>query len=74
MFGSSLLRRARVILSEVSRSTEELRAIQAGNVGEVTLGITQNYGRYLVPTLLIELQASRPELRFDVVTGGFLER
>ena len=72
-YGRSVIKRAQVILNEVSRSLDEVRAIEQGRVGSVSLGITQNYALYLVPGLLAELHRERPQLRFSVVTGGFME-
>jgi DNA-binding transcriptional LysR family regulator len=68
-----LIPRAKVIVNEVTRSLNELRELETGQTGVVNIGITQNYGLYLVPPLLAELQTERPGMRFDVVTGGFLD-
>ena len=72
-YGRSVIQRAHVILNEVNRSIDEVRAIEQGRTGTVSLGITQNYALYLVPGLLTALHAERPLLRFRVVTGGFME-
>ena len=73
IYGTSLLSRAKVILNEVAKSIEELRAIEQGRVGEVTFGITPNYATYLVPQLLAELHRDRPSLKVTVITDGFVE-
>jgi DNA-binding transcriptional LysR family regulator len=73
VFGLSVLRHANLILTEVDRSIEELRAIEEGRIGELRLGITQNYAHYLIPTLLFEFQRDYPDIRLRVRTGGFLE-
>ncbi len=73
VFGLSVLRRAELILNEVERSLEEIRAIEEGRFGELRLGITQNYALYLMPTLLAEFQQAHPDLRLRVLTGGFME-
>ena len=72
-FGLSILRRAKVILNEVQRATEEVRAIAEARIGEVSFGITQNYTGYLVPELLTRLSLERPELRITVISDGFVE-
>jgi DNA-binding transcriptional LysR family regulator len=73
VYGVSVLRRARVILNEVVKAREEVRAIAQARIGEVKLGITQNYAGYLVPELIADLRRERPDLRFTVVTDGFVE-
>ena len=73
IFGLSILRRAELILHEVERSIEEIRAIEEGRIGELRLGITQNYALYLIPTLLSDFQREHPDVRMRVLTGGFLE-
>ncbi|MGA9867530.1 MAG: LysR family transcriptional regulator [Acetobacteraceae bacterium] len=73
VFGESVIRRAELILNEVNRSVAEVAAIAQGRIGDVSLGITQNYAHYLMPTLLADFHAERPEIHMHVVTGGFLE-
>lgn len=73
IYGLSVVQRARLILNEVNRSVEELRAIQAARLGDVTVGVTQNYGHYLIPQVLVDLYAAHPEIRVIVTTGGFLD-
>jgi len=72
-YGNAVLERARCIVSEVDRSVDDVRALESGELGSVTLGITQNYAHYVIPELLTELENSRRGLRFDVKTGGFLD-
>ena len=73
VYGLAVMRRAKVILNEVARSVEEVRAIEQGRTGETKFGVTQNYANYLMPELLAELHVERPDLRVTVVTDGFLE-
>jgi DNA-binding transcriptional LysR family regulator len=73
IFGETLLKRAEFILNEVTRSANEVIAIAQGRIGDISLGITQNYAHYLMPALLADFQTERPDIRMHVVTGGFLE-
>jgi DNA-binding transcriptional LysR family regulator len=73
VYGLSVLRRAHIILNEIGKSRDEVRAIEQARVGEVKLGITQNYGDYLVPDLIAAIRRDRPGLRFTIVADGFLE-
>ena len=72
-YGEMLVHRAKVIVNEVARSLEEVHGLESGRTGTVNIGITQNYGFYLMPALLADLHAERPHMCFDVVTGGFLD-
>ncbi len=73
IYGLSVLRRAKVILNEVSKSLDEVQAIEQARVGEVKLGITQNYAGYLVPELIAQIHKERPGIRFNIVADGFVE-
>lgn len=73
VYGLSLLRRARVILSEVSHSVAEIRAIEQAFIGEATLGITPNYSHHLVPRVVARIAMERPGMRVTVVTAAFLD-
>ncbi len=73
VYGVSVLRRARLILNEINNCRGEVRAIEEARVGEVKLGITQNYGDYLVPELIASIRRDRPGMRFIIVADGFLE-
>jgi DNA-binding transcriptional LysR family regulator len=73
IYGLTVMRRAKVILNEVMRSIEEVRALEQGRLGEVTFGITQNYATYIVPELLAQLHADRPDLKVTVIADGFME-
>ncbi len=73
IFGVSVIQRARIILNEVNRSVAEVRALESANVGDVAIGITQNYAHYFIPDILAEVHAARPDVRVTVSTGGFLD-
>ena len=73
VYGLALIRRAKVILNEVARSMEEVRAIENGRIGDTTFGMTQNYANYLMPSLLADLHREKPGLRVTVISDGFLE-
>jgi DNA-binding transcriptional LysR family regulator len=73
IFGVSVLRRAQVILNEVARAREELRALEASKVGDLTFGITQNFAHYFIPAILGRLHEEHPQVRYNVLSGGPLE-
>ena len=73
VYGSLFLKRARLIINEVDQSISELRSSQSSDLGELVLGVTQNYGQYLIPDVVAALTESAPNLRLLVKTGGFLD-
>jgi len=73
IYGDSLIRRAKVILNEVSRAVEELRAIEEARSGDISFGISRNYASYVVPDILARVIVDRPGMGITVKTGGFFE-
>jgi DNA-binding transcriptional LysR family regulator len=57
VYGSSVLHRANLILNEVERSVQEVRAIEEGRTGSVRVGMTQNYSHDLIPGIIAEFHA-----------------
>jgi DNA-binding transcriptional LysR family regulator len=72
-FGLSVLRRAQVIINEVARAKEELRALGSAMIGDVTFGVTQNFAHYILPEVLARLHQQHARVRYNVITGGTLE-
>ena len=56
-FGLGLIERARVILNEISRAKDLLKEIEAGEVGEVTIGATHNYAHFVLPEVAAKFSA-----------------
>ena len=73
IFGANFVDRAKLILNEIDRSMEELRALNAAELGESVFGITQNYGFYFIPEVIEALHEENPGFRVNVITGGFLD-
>lgn len=73
MYGKSVVRWAHLILSDINRSLEELKALQSADIGTVNFGVTQNFGYYLIPDILARLNTTHPGILFNVSTGGFLD-
>lgn len=72
-FGKVILERARIIISEVQRASDEVRAMAGGRVGAINFGITQNFALYSLHSIVAEMLTERPNLQFNIVTGGFME-
>jgi DNA-binding transcriptional LysR family regulator len=73
VYGLSLLRRAKVIISEVAHSIAEIRAIEQAVVGTVTIGITPNYAHHLVPRVIADIANTKPGVRIVVVVASFMQ-
>jgi len=73
VFGLCVARRAEIILNEVARTHREIKNLRSAQVGEVLLGVTQNYAHYLVPSVLANLHKIAPEVFVVIYTGGFFE-
>ena len=73
VYGALFLKRARLIINEVDQSISELRSSQSSDLGELVLGVTQNYGQYLIPDVVAALTELSPNVRLLVKTGGFLD-
>jgi DNA-binding transcriptional LysR family regulator len=73
VFGLSVIQHARIVMNELARCIDDIRAIEAGEVGEITFGVTQNYGYYFIPQLVAELNETYPGFRVTVRTGGFID-
>jgi len=72
-FGKVILERARLIMGEVQRASDEVRAMAGGRVGAINFGITQNFALYSLHSIVVEMLTDRPNLQFNINTGGFME-
>ena len=72
-FGLGLIERARVILNEISRAKDLLREIEAGEVGEITIGATHNYAHFVLPEVIAKFAGERRQAKIHIVTGSFPE-
>ena len=72
-FGLGLIGRARVILNEITRAQELLKEIQAGELGDVTIGATHNYAHFVLPTVIARFAGARRQVKIHVVIASFPE-
>lgn len=68
-FGQSLLVRARRVLHEETELQRELALMQAGEFGEVALGVSPTPASMLLRRCLVEQARLRPRLRINVAMG-----
>ncbi len=68
-FGQSLLGRARRLLREETELQRELALVQAGEFGEIALGVSPTPASLLLRACLVEQARLRPRLRINVALG-----
>jgi DNA-binding transcriptional LysR family regulator len=73
IYGQKFLKRARLILNEVNNSFAELRSMDWSGMSELVVGVTQNYGHYLIPDIVLDLIQAAPDSRLVVKTGGYFD-
>ncbi|WP_428149691.1 LysR family transcriptional regulator [Brevundimonas sp.] len=73
VFGLTVLQHARIVMNELARCSDEIKAIGAGRVGDITFGVTQNYSYYFIPQIIAALIDTYPGVRLTVKTGGYLD-
>lgn len=73
VFGLAVLEHGRIVMNELARCIDDIRAIQAGEVGEIKFGLTQNYSYYIIPQILAEMNETYPGIRLTVKSGGYLD-
>ncbi|MDX2144980.1 MAG: LysR family transcriptional regulator [Rhodospirillaceae bacterium] len=70
--GQTFYQRAKLILNECRSAGQEARALEAGNVGEVRIGIGTMFADYIVDDAIAELSLEAPEITVKA-TEGFYE-
>lgn len=64
--GRTVLRRARLVLSETSTLVEELQGLQYGKSGVISIAATTAVSASLLPRILMELRGEFPDLKYVV--------
>jgi len=67
IYGSTLIKHARLILSEVKHTSEELLSLHEGLMGHVSVGILLAAAPLLLPRAVALLQTERPKISISVV-------
>ncbi|SAI70115.1 LysR family transcriptional regulator [Bordetella ansorpii] len=62
-YGDVMLRHARTALGSLEQAHEELAALRDGRIGQVAVGAITSPGITLLPRVVAELKAERPDLR-----------
>lgn len=70
-FGNAFLPRARLVMAELERVGEDLRALRGGDGGVLRLAVAPSACATLVPRALRELQRMRPRAEVLIVDGLF---
>ncbi|MFI9627328.1 LysR substrate-binding domain-containing protein [Streptomyces sp. NPDC052042] len=64
--GERLLERARFILAEIDRAADEVRRVQAGDIGKVSVGFVGTATYDLLPTLSRRVRSQLPGIELDL--------
>jgi len=70
IYGDLLLRHARLLRNEGERAVAEIRAVKAGHVGHLRLGVA-NFSISFLPRVIAKLLATTPGLSFEIVDGTY---
>ncbi len=70
IYGTALLKHARLLLNQDEQALAEIEAIKAGHLGHLRLGVA-NFAIHFLPAVLAKLLASKPGLSFDIVDGTY---
>jgi hypothetical protein len=66
---AALPRCAKAILAEADRGTQEYRNLEGDRVTRLKVGISANFGAYILPDVLQRYFGAHPDFPVDVQTG-----
>lgn len=72
VFGESLVRHARAMLSELRHAVEEIEALKGNDRGTVRVGTTPIGASLLLPTAAAQLTKAYPGLRVEIAEENFV--
>jgi len=72
VFGESLVRHAKAILSELRHAVEEIEALKGNDQGTVRIGTTPIGASLLIPTAAARLTTRHPGLKVEIVEESFV--
>lgn len=70
IYGTALLKHARLLLNQGEQAVAEIGAIKDGHLGHLRLGVA-NFAIHFLPAVLSKLLASKPGLSFEIVDGTY---
>lgn len=70
VYGTALARHARLLHNQGEQAAAEIRAIKAGQLGHLRLGVA-NFAIHFLPGVVAKLLASKPGLSFEIVDGTY---
>ncbi|MBI4517535.1 MAG: LysR family transcriptional regulator [Deltaproteobacteria bacterium] len=70
IYGTALLKHARLLLNQGAQAAAEIEAIKAGHLGHLRLGVA-NFAIHFLPAVLAKLLSSKPGLSFEIVDGTY---
>lgn len=70
IYGTALLKHARLLLNQREQAVAEIGAIKDGSLGHLRLGVA-NFAIHFLPAVLAKLLSSKPGVSFDIVDGTY---
>ncbi len=70
IYGTTLLKHARLLLNQSEQALAEVQAIKGGHLGHLRLGVA-NFAIHFLPDVLAKLLASKPDLSVEIVEGTY---
>jgi DNA-binding transcriptional LysR family regulator len=69
MYGDVIIRHARIILSQLRHTSEEILSLKEGLAGRIAVGTHLVAAPTLLPRTILRVKADRPNLAIDVLEG-----
>lgn len=70
IYGTTLLKHARLLLNQGEQAVAEIQSIKKGHLGHLRLGVA-NFAIHFLPATLARLLATKPGLSLDIVDGTY---
>lgn len=71
--GDALIRRARIIASEIDRARREVEFMEGATGGEISIGVTQTVTTNLLPRAVLRFAKRRPKVRIYIEEDNLSE-
>ncbi|MCW9033003.1 MAG: LysR family transcriptional regulator [Rhodospirillales bacterium] len=73
LFGETLFKHAKLILSQAQQALEEIGSFQEGFKGHIKIGLGASFAGFMLPEAVINLLKKRPDITFSVVSKPYEE-
>ncbi len=73
LFGETLYKHAKLILSQTQQALEDIGSYREGFKGHIKIGLGASFAGFMLPEAVINLLKKRPEITFSVVSKPYEE-